>query len=375
MGKRILFLLAFAFFSGAQVFGQITGGGGIIHVTGDPDGILATQAVDINEGNICYDRVNQIVYFYDPSGAVGDRWEPVSVSSFTDTDTKLTNPRVTGGNLTFDILNVITNTVTGTETVAILDIAPVQDVVGDNDITVTDNGSGVFTVDFTEALTTLTIDNDTLVYQDEDGTENRITLPTSDGSDTQVEGVDSIVVSGSGTTADPYEISINHALTTLTITNDTLFYYDEDGTTNRIVLPTSDGSDTQVQGTNGVEVTGTGTAGDPYIVELEGSDSADAGQVPYSEGDGSISWKDVIESITVDAEGRFMATLTDGSTVLISLDNAPRVTTFQGLRDEADDLNAGETGIAVAAEGNLLGLPATDTGGVEIGAIFFIKKD
>ncbi len=375
MGKRILFLLAFAIFSGAHLYGQIDGGGGIIHVTGDPDLILATQTVDINEGNLCFDRVNQIVYFYNPAGAVGDRWEPVAVASFTDTDTKLTNPRVSGTNLVFDILNVVTNTVTGTETVAILDVAPVQDIVGANDIIVTDDGAGTFTIDFEEVHTTLVIDQDTLKYMDEDSVINKIVLPSSDGSDTQVEGVDSIVVTGTGTVADPYQIAINHALTTLTITNDTLFYYDEAGVVNRVTLPSSDGSDTQVTGTNGIEVTGTGTSADPYVVELEGSDTANSGEVPYSNGDGTISWKDVIESITVDSEGRFMATLTDGSTVLISLDGAPRVQTFQDLRDEAADLASGETGIAVAEEDNLMGLPSTNTGGVKIGVLFFIKAD
>ena len=373
MGKKILFLLTFAFFSGAHLFGQINGGGGIIHVTGDPDAILATQAVDINEGNICYDRTAQIVYFYNPAGLVGDRWDGVSVSSFADTDTRLSNPRVSGTNLVFDIINVLTNAVTGTVSVPVIDIAPVQNVVGTGDITVTDNGSGTYTVDFSEALTTLVIEDDTLKYTDENGDLNKVVLPTSDGSDTQVEGVDSIVVNGTGTSADPYQISINHALTTLTITNDTLFYYDEDGTTNKIVLPTSDGSDTQVQGDNGIVVTGTGTSGDPYTIELEGSSGAASGEVPYSNGDGSISWKDVIESITVDSEGRFQATLTDGSTVLISLDNAPRVQTMQDLEDEALDLNDGETGVAVAGSGNILGLPSQLANGVEVGVLFFIK--
>ncbi len=280
-------------FSGGSLFGQIGGGGGIIHVTGDPDLILATQNVDINEGNICFDRAAQIVYFFDPAGTAGtDQWNGVSVSSLTDTDTRLTNPRVTGGELVFDILDVITNTTSGTVSVDILDIAPVQDVDGAGDITVTDDGNGNYTVSFTEALTSLVRDADTLVYVDEDGATNRITLPTSDGSDTQVTGVDDITVTGTGTVADPYEVSFTEALTILGIDADTLLYTDEDGTVNRITLPTSDGSDTQVTGADDITVTGTGTVADPYIVsftEALTDLSIDADTLLYTDEDGTVN--------------------------------------------------------------------------------------
>ena len=267
--KTFLVGLSFFCFGGGALFAQIGGGGGIIHVTGDPDAIVATQDVDINEGNICFDRANQIVYFFDPSGTTGvNQWNGVAVGSFADTDTRLTNPRVSAGNLVFDILDVITNTTSGTETVAILDIAPVQSVTGVNDISVTSPSAGVFQVDFTEFHTTLTITNDTLFYTDETNTINSIVLPTSDGSDTQVEDAGDISVTGTGTTADPYVVDFSEALTTLTITNDTLFYLDEDGTTNSVVLPSSDGSDTQVEDAGDISVTGTGTVADPYIVDF-----------------------------------------------------------------------------------------------------------
>ncbi len=267
--KTLLVGFSFFCFGGGAIFAQIGGGGGIIHVAGDPDAILATQDVDINEGNICFDRDAQIVYFFDPTGTAGvNQWNGVAVGSFADTDTRLTNPTVSGGNLVFDILDVITNTTSGTETVAILDIAPVQSVTGINDISVTTPSPGVYQVDFTEFHTTLTITSDTLFYTDETNTVNSIVLPTSDGSDTQVEDAGDITVTGTGTTADPYVVDFSEALTTLTITNDTLFYLDEDGTTNNIVLPTSDGSDTQVEDAGDITVTGTGTTADPYIVDF-----------------------------------------------------------------------------------------------------------
>ncbi|MEO1409906.1 MAG: hypothetical protein AAFW73_08480, partial [Bacteroidota bacterium] len=291
--KVTMLCLSILCFSGGSLFGQIGGGGGIIHVSGDPDLILATQDVDINEGNICFDRAAQIVYFFDPAGTTGvDQWNGVSVSSLADTDTRLTNPRVVTGNLVFDILDVITNTTSGTVSVSILDIAPVQDITGGGDIVVTDDGAGNYTVSFTEALTTLTRVADTLVYTDEDGNTNSIVLPTSDGSDTQVTGGGDIAVTGTGTTGDPYVVSFTEALTTLTIDADTLVYTDEDGTINRVTLPTSDGSDTQVTGGGDIAVTGTGTTGDPYVVSFTEALTTlviDADTLVYTDEDGTIN--------------------------------------------------------------------------------------
>jgi len=249
---------------------SVTGGAGITHVNGDPDNIVLTQGVDIYESNICYDPTNQIVYFFNPAGTAGvNQWEGVAVGSFTNTDTRLTNPQVSGGNLVFDIYDVINGANTGAQvSIPVLSIAPVQDVVGGGDISVSDDGSGTFTVSFTEATTSLSISNDTLRFTDENGTINKITLPTSDGSDTDVQGAGDISVAGSGTSADPYIVSFTEATSALTINNDTLSFTDENGTVNKVTLPTSDGSDTDVQGTNDISVSGSGTTADPYIIDF-----------------------------------------------------------------------------------------------------------
>ncbi len=311
--KTLLLSLSFFCFSGGSLFAQIQGGGGIIHVTGDPDAIVATQDVDINEGNICFDRAAQIVYFFDPSGATGDQWTPVSVGSFTDTDTRLTNPTVSGGNLTFDILDVIAGTTSGSVSVAILDIAPVQDIVGTNDIDVTDNGSGTYTIDFTETTTSLTITADTLFFEDEDGTVNKITLPTSDGSDTEI-----------------------------------------------------------VDG-NSVTVSGTGTAADPYILEVDGANTAgNAGMVPVTDGSGTLTWTDAVTGAEITAEGALQLNMTDGNSVIVDLDDAPKVGTVAELNAAVAALTtAGHpSGIVISKAGNTFGLPSTS----QVGVIFFIKQ-
>lgn len=493
------FFLLFFFLTIAhsKFFGQsVTGGAGVTHVSGDPDDISITQDVDVYESNICFDPTNQIVYFYNPSGTAGvNQWEGVSVTSFSNTDTRLTNPTVSGGNLVFDILNVITNTTTGSVSVPILDIAPVQSVVGSGDIVVSDNGSGTYTVSFTESITSLSISGDTLRYTDENGTLNKITLPTSDGSDTKVTGGGDVSVSGTGTSGDPYVVSFTETTTALTISSDTLKFTDEDGTVNKVTLPTSDGSDTQVTGGGDVSVSGTGTSGDPYIVsftetttslaisadtlrytdedgtvnkvtlptsdgsdtqvtgggdvsvsgsgtsgdpyvvsfteatstlsfssdtlrytdengsltkiglnsimhepvtvndgssidftasgtdnqtitaEITGVGAAASGSVLTADGSGGVSWSSAnITSIAADTNGRLIATLASGATVIFDLDSAPRVDTMTQLEAAANALTSGQTGIAVADDGNVFGLPANDDSNMEVGVLFFIKK-
>jgi len=307
------------------------------------------------------------------------------------------------------------------------------DVQGTNDISVTGSGTTAdpYIVDFTEATTSLTISNDTLRFTDENGTLNKVTLPTSDGSDTDVQGTNDISVSGTGTTADPYIIDFTEATSVLTISNDTLRFTDENGTVNKVTLPTSDGSDTQVQGSNDIGVTGTGTSGDPYVVdftetttslsfssdtlrytdengdltklafspavsttdgntvdfstsgtdgqtitaEITGAASAANGTFPISNGDGTITWSDAnITSIAADSNGKLVATLSNGTTVTFDLDSAPRVNDMGELETAAGNLSSGETGIAVSNDGNSLGLPSQETSSIEIGVIFFIKK-
>lgn len=378
MFRRITLLLALVTTTFFTIQAQtVTGGAGVTLVNDDPDDITAMQGVSAYESNLAYDPTNQIMYFYDPSGTAGvDQWSAVSVASFTNSDTRLGNPTVSGGNLQFDIIDVVTGSSTGaTVTIPVLSIAPVQSVVGGGDISVSDNGSGVYTVSFTENLTTLTIDGSTLTYTDEDGAETDISLPQADGSETKVTAGGDIAVTGTGTTADPYIVSFTENLTTLTLTDSSLVYVDEDGETTTLDLSTNMHAPVTVNDGNTVDFTASGTNNQTITAEITGSGSADEGQIPMSDGAGNITWSDAtITSIAVNENGRLVATLSSGTEVFFDLDDAPRVDNMGDLETAATALGSGETGIAVSNDGNNFGMPSKETASVEIGVLFFIKK-
>lgn len=378
MFRRITLLLALVTTTFFTIQAQtVTGGAGVTLVNDDPDDITAMQGVSAYESNLAYDPTNQIMYFYDPSGTSGvDQWNAVSVASFTNSDTRLGNPTVTGGNLQFDIVDVVTGSSTGaTVTIPVLSIAPVQSVVGGGDISVSDNGSGVYTVSFTEYLTTLTIDGSTLTYTDEDGEETDISLPQADGSETKVTAGGDIGVTGTGTTADPYVVSFTENLTTLTLTDSALVYVDEDGETTTLDLSANMHAPVTVNDGNTVDFTASGTNNQTITAEITGSGSADEGQIPMSDGAGNITWSDAtITSIEVNENGRLVATLSSGTEVFFDLDDAPRVDDMSDLETAATALGSGETGIAVSNDGNNFGMPSKETASVEIGVLFFIKK-
>lgn len=378
MFRRITLLLALVTTTFFTIQAQtVTGGAGITLVNDDPDDISAMQDVSAYESNLAYDPTNQIMYFYDPTGTSGvDQWSAVSVASFSNSDTRLGNPTVTGGNLQFDIIDVVSGSSTGaTITIPVLSIAPVQNVVGGGDITVTDDGAGAFTVSFTEYLTSLSIDGSTLTYQDEDGEETNITLPQADGSETKIEGNSDIAVTGSGTTASPYVISFTEYLTSLTLTDSALVYQDEEGETTTIDLSANMHAPVTVNDGNTVDFTASGTNNQTITAEVTGSGSADEGQIPMSDGSGNITWSDAtITSIEVNDKGRLVATLSSGTEVFFDLDDAPRVDDMTDLETAATALSSGQTGIAVSSDGNNLGMPSQETDSFEIGVLFFIKK-
>lgn len=144
--KQIIFLALFSIFA-LHLFAQtVQGGGGICHTNGDPNSVTALTTQDVRSSCMfAVDTTNGTrLWYYKHNAASGSRWQLIDLS-ITDSDTRLDNPRVSGGNLVFDVLNVKTSTVTGTQTVAVTAIAPVQSVAGSTGISVTPS-SGTYTV-------------------------------------------------------------------------------------------------------------------------------------------------------------------------------------------------------------------------------------
>lgn len=257
MKKRLLLVLGFFSLLGSAVIGQnVEGGAGVVFVDADPNGVLALQDVSVSEANIAYDRATQVMYVFDPAGTAGvDQWIAVDVTS------------------------------------------TVTSVLGTNDITVTNVG-GVYTVDFTEALTTLTWTSGT------------------------------------------------HTLT----------YTDEAGTANAVVI---DGT-TDVTGSNSVNITGAGTVASPYVVELDGAHTiGNAGFIPVTDGAGNLTWQEVIDAAAFTAAGELELTFTDGSTVFVDMSSVPTAVDGAALGVLAGAVDATAGGVAKAAVNNTFGLPAT----------------
>ncbi|MFK7810758.1 MAG: hypothetical protein AB8F74_23320 [Saprospiraceae bacterium] len=267
--KSILVALAIFTIAGTSLFAQsIEGGAGIIHVNGDPNGIPALEDVTVNEAHIAYDTSAQVVYFFDHDGTAGtDQWIAVDINSV------------------------------------------VSDVQGSGDISVTNVGS-VYTVDFTEAITTLTWDDatNTLTYVNENG--------------------------GAGV-----DIDLSGAV--------------------------------DFEDSNTINVDGDGTSGDPYSFTLDGSDTATTGQVPTSDGSGSLTWGQVVQSAAFTATGELELTLSDGVTkVLVDMENIPTVQNVGQLTAAAAAVDSDSGGVARAAATNTFGLPANSN----VGVLFFISN-
>ncbi len=153
-----------------------------------------------------------------------------------------------------------------------------------------------------------------------------------------------------------------------------------DATTNQLTFTDVDGDDTTidisgatvVQADNAsITVNGSGTTAAPYTVELTGADVAgNAGTVPVTDGTGTLTWTNVVQDATVTADGQIQLSFTDGTTSLLDLGTAPKVSNITELNAEAAALAAGTSGIAIADENNTFGLPATSS----VGVIFFISN-
>lgn len=144
--KQIIFLALFLFFAVSLSAQTVQGGGGICHTNGDPNSVTALEAQDVRSG--CFfaiDTTNSTrLWYYKHDATAGARWQLIDLS-FTDSDTRLNNPRVSNDTLLFDLYNVKTSTVTGTQFVLVTSIAPVQSVAGSTGIGVTPSG-GTYTV-------------------------------------------------------------------------------------------------------------------------------------------------------------------------------------------------------------------------------------
>ena len=256
--KTILFAFALTIFTVA-VQAQVHNAVPVCHVSGDPDLIAKTIGQNqLIECTVAKDTTNGTLYIYDGTQPSGSRWNPVSMG--TDTDTRLANPIVDDNNLQFDILDVVNNTVIGSVSIPINTIAPVQSVIGTNDITVT-SLNNIYTVDFTEAITSLTYTpaTNTLAYTDENGDVSTFDVTTS----LQADG--DITLTGTGTAGDPYIVSFTQDTTTLTFAGTILTFTNESGVSSTIDLATlKDGVIT------GLTFTGTGATRNYTVTRSEG---------------------------------------------------------------------------------------------------------
>lgn len=144
--RKVILLGIFALTFWSLKAQTIVGGAGVCHVDQDPDNITAMQTQD-ERGDclIAWDNVNQALYVYDAGQTITNRWTAVPLSAVTDTDLRLDNPTVNGANLEFDVYDVQGTAIVGTESVAVIDIAPVQSIVAGTGISV-NNVAGAVTV-------------------------------------------------------------------------------------------------------------------------------------------------------------------------------------------------------------------------------------
>ena len=274
MRKKILLMLSVFCFMGAGLFAQsIEGGAGVIHVNGNPNLMDEMINISVNEGNVAYDNNTNTVYYFDATGVAyagapsvvpGTQWIAVDVTSLVD---------------------------------------PITSIIGTSPVNAS-TVSGVTTISFTSSAT-LTYDPATqeLVFTDVDGTVE----PALDLS----------------------------ALADIAV----------------------------VQATNpSITVTGTGTSADPYEISLTGASTA--GTVPVTDASGNLTWTNVVRDAAVNADGTLELTFTDGSNANLDLNAAPKVANKAELDAAAAALGVGESGIAVAAANNTFGMPATNNFGV-----------
>src|SRR5680860_637065 len=208
-----------------------------------------------------------------------------------------------------------------------------------------------------------------------DGTT--VTLPTADGSETVVNGGGINVVTGSGTAGSPYVVtgteidgSTTNEIQDLSISGNVLSLTG-DGTT--VTLPTADGSETEVNSGTDINVTGSGTTGDPYIVnrtfaEVDGSttneiqDLSISGNVLSLTGDGTTVTLPTADGTETGVTAGWNVTVTgDGSIAtpyvvgVASLDDADA-----DPNNEIQDLSISGNVLSLTGDGTTVTLPTAD---------------
>lgn len=182
---------------------------------------------------------------------------------------------------------------------------------------------------------------------------------------TSVVGANDITVTNVGGT---YTVDFTETTTSIAwnATTNTLTYTDEDGNDTDLDLSGS----TDVSGSSSISVSGSGTAASPYVITLAGAATAASGEVPTSDGSGGLTWRDLVASAAFTSTGELQLTLTDGSTVLVNMENIPTVADKSELDAAAAAVDGTSGGVARAANLNTFGMPAT----ADYGVLFFISN-
>jgi len=150
-------------------------------------------------------------------------------------------------------------------------------------------------------------------------------------------------------------------------TNNTLTFTDIDGDAG---TPIDISGATDLADGDGTTIAGTGTAADPYTVDLEGFATATDGQVLTVNSTGGVDWEALVQSASFTANGELQLTLSDGSTVLVNMENIPSVANMTELNTAAGAVDSTSGGVARAAATNTFGLPADSN----VGVLFFISN-
>lgn len=150
-------------------------------------------------------------------------------------------------------------------------------------------------------------------------------------------------------------------------TNNTLTYTDIDGQAG---TPIDISGGTDLDAGIGTLVSGTGTAADPFEINLEGMAGAATGTVPFKTATGTLDWQLLVKSAEFLSTGELELTLSDDSKVKVNMENIPVVANATQLNTAATNVDAGTGGIARAAAANTFGLPANAGSGV----LFFISN-
>jgi hypothetical protein len=156
--------------------------------------------------------------------------------------------------------------------------------ISQNGNTVTlSNGGGSVSVedgdsDATNEFQDLSIAGQLLTISD----GNTVTIPGANGSETAINAGTNVTVTGAGTTADPYLVTVpslddadadaTNEFQDLSIAGQLLSIANG----NSVTLPNADGSETNINAGTNVSVTGMGTTSDPYVVTVTSLDDADA---------------------------------------------------------------------------------------------------